>query len=317
MANQAHLDMLLKQSVHAWNNWRKAHSEILPDLSKADLKGKNLFGANFRRVSFERANLEKAVLNEADLSFANLSWANLRGVSLRKANLGGATLKETVLDGTKFHDAYIRATTFTNVNLSVAKGLDEAYHLGPSMLDFGTIHLSKGRIAEAFLHGAGIPDIFIDYIRSQGKAPFDYYSCFLSYASEDQSFVDRLHDDLEAQGVRCWLATVDLNPGDRFPQQIEDAIRHHDKLVLVLSKHSLRSGWVEHEVELARQREHKGKAILYPIRLDNAHLSSRADWVTYIQRKLNIGNFENCESSSYRYQVAFKQLVEDLVKDEL
>lgn len=185
------------------------------------------------------------------------------------------------------------------------------------MLDFGTIHLSKGRIAKAFLHGAGIPDIFIDYIRSQGKAPFDYYSCFLSYASEDQSFVDRFHDDLEAQGVRCWLAPVDLNPGDRFPQQIEDAIHHHDKLILILSKYALRSGWVEHEVKLARQMEHKGKAILYPICLDKAYLSSRADWVTYIQRKLNIGNFQNCESSSYRYQVAFKQLLEGLKKDEL
>ncbi len=46
MANQAHLDMLMKQSVHAWNNWRKAQSGgIPPDLSKADLKGEHLFSS--------------------------------------------------------------------------------------------------------------------------------------------------------------------------------------------------------------------------------------------------------------------------------
>jgi len=315
MANQAHLDVL-SGGVRAWNNWRKAHSEKLPDLRNADLKGKNLCGANFRRANLERANLEGAVLSTADLSFANLSWANLSGVSLRKANLGGATFNETILDGTKFHDTIIRATTFINVNLSVAKGLDKADHLGPSSLDFGTIYHSKGDIAEDFLYGAGIPDIFIDYIRSQGKAPFDYYSCFLSYASEDQSFVERLHGDLEAEGVRCWLAPVDLKPGDRFPQQIEDAIRHHDKLILVLSKNSLQSGWVEHEVNLAREREHKGKDILCPICLDNVYLSSRSDWVTYLQHTRDIGDFKYWEYSNH-YNTAFKLLLEGLEKDDL
>ncbi len=313
MANQAHLD-ILSRGVHAWNNWRKAHSEILPDLRKADLKGKNLYGANFRWVNFEQANLEGAVLSAADLSFTNLSWANLSGVSLKKAILGEVTLKETILDGTKFHECKIRATIFINVNLSLAKGLDRADHLGPSSLDFGTIYLSKGNIAEDFLYGAGIPDIFIDYIRSQGKYPFDYYSCFLSYASEDQSIVERLYDDLEAEGVRCWLAPIDLKPGDRFPQHIEDAIRHFDKLVLVLSKHALQSGWVEHEVNLARQREHEGEDILYPICLDNSYLNSRADWVTYLRNKRHIGNFGNWEYSYY--QTVFKRLLEGLKKDD-
>ena len=35
LANQQHLD-LLKQSVHAWNQWRQEHPDILPDLSGSD-----------------------------------------------------------------------------------------------------------------------------------------------------------------------------------------------------------------------------------------------------------------------------------------
>lgn len=310
MANQQHLREL-ERSVHAWNTWRKAHPEILPDLRNVDLKKMNLSGANFRNVNFERAHLEEANLSTADLSHTNLGRANLSGAILKKVNLGEATFKETALDGTRFHHAYLRGTTFIDVDLSVAEGLDKVHHLGPSTLDLDTIHRSRGNIAEAFLIGAGIPDIFIGYIRSQGRAPFDYYSCFISYASEDQQFVERLHDDLEAEGVRCWLAPVDLKPGDRFPQHIEDAIRHHDKLILVLSRYSIQSGWVEHEVNLAREREREGKTILFPICLDNAYLYSRADWVTYIRSHRHIGYFEY----DYKYETALKRLLECLEKD--
>jgi len=306
---------MLSQGVHAWNKWRKAHSEILPDLRNAVLKEKDFSGANFRRVNFERANLEGAVLSTADLSYTNLSRANLSRATLKKTHLGGATFKETILDGTKFQQAYLQSTTFTNVNLSVAKGLDQVDHLGPSTLDFGTIYLSKGDIEEAFLYGVGIPDIFIDYIRSQGKDPFDYYSCFMSYASEDQPFVEQLHSDLEAEGVRCWLAPIDLNPGDRFPQHIEDAIRHHDKLIVVLSQYSIQSGWVEHEVNLALEKQHSGEIILFPIRLDTAYLSSRADWVTYLRSHCHMGNFEYWQYRRH-YETALKQLLEALEKDE-
>lgn len=312
MANQEHLQ-ILRQGVHHWNKWRQAHPEILPDLRNTNFNEENYSGANFRRVNFERAKLVGAVLSTANLSYTNLSLANLSSANLKKTHLGGATLKETILDGTKFQKAYLRSTTFINVNLSVAKGLDQVYHLGPSMLDFGTIYLSKGAIEEAFLHGVGIPDIFIAYIRSQGKAPFNYYSCFISYASENQPFAERLHNDLETEGVRCWLAQIDLKPGDRFPQHIEDAIRHHDKLIVVLSQYSIRSGWVEHEVQLAKEREHGGEIILFPACLDTTYLSSWADWVTYLRYHSHIGNFENWQNR-YHYETALKKLLDALKK---
>ncbi len=314
MANQVHLK-ILGQGVHAWNTWRRRNSEILPDLRNTDLKEKNFSGANFRKVNFERSNLEGTVLSTADLSYTNLRRTNLSRVLLKKTHLGGAILEETILDGSKFQKAYLRSTKFINVDLSVAEGLDQVHHLGPSTLDFGTIHLSKGDIGEIFLHEVGIPDIFIDYIRSQGKAPFDYYSCFISYASEDQPFVEYLHIDLEAEGVRCWLAPVDLKPGDRFPQHIEDAIRYHDKLIVVLSRYSIQSGWVEHEVKLAQEREHGEKIILFPIRLDTAYLSSRADWVAYLRSHSHIGYFERWQNEYY-YKTALKQLLQALEKGE-
>lgn len=47
MANQEHLD-ILKQGVEIWNQWRKEHSEIRPDLCDADLQSTNLWQADLR-----------------------------------------------------------------------------------------------------------------------------------------------------------------------------------------------------------------------------------------------------------------------------
>ena len=71
MANQEQLD-LLKQGVPVWNQWRKEHPEIAPDLSGIDLYGMNLSGAN----------LSKANLNVADLSGARLGESPVRSASI-------------------------------------------------------------------------------------------------------------------------------------------------------------------------------------------------------------------------------------------
>jgi len=74
-------------------------------------------------------------------------------------------------------------------------------------------------------------------------------------------------------------------------------------------------GWVEHEVNLALEKQHGGKIILFPIRLDTAYLSSRADWVTYLRSHCHIGNFEYWQYRRH-YEIALKQLLEALKKDE-
>jgi uncharacterized protein YjbI with pentapeptide repeats len=54
MANQQHLD-LIKQGSDAWNEWRKQHPEIEPDLSYANLSSANLSGTNLRSADLSYA----------------------------------------------------------------------------------------------------------------------------------------------------------------------------------------------------------------------------------------------------------------------
>jgi hypothetical protein len=96
MANPEHLD-ILKQGVEMWNQWRKDHADILPDLNEADLSGADLSGANLGEADLRVANLSGADLSEAtlcraDLSGADLSGADLEGAMLVKTNFTKATL---------------------------------------------------------------------------------------------------------------------------------------------------------------------------------------------------------------------------------
>ena len=57
--------------------------------------------------------------------------------------------------------------------------------------------------------------------------------------------------------MRCWFAPEDLKIGDEFRQAIDQAIRIYDKLLLVLSEHSVNSRWVQKEVETAFDEENR------------------------------------------------------------
>ena len=96
-------------------------------------------------------------------------------------------------------------TLFADLNLSVATGLEEIKHSGPSTIGIDTIYKSNGKIPEVFLRGAGISDNFITYIGSLVGRAIEFYSCFISYNHKDKQFARGLHDTLQGRGIRCWL----------------------------------------------------------------------------------------------------------------
>jgi hypothetical protein len=96
----------------------------------------------------------------------------------------------------------------------------------------------------------------------------EFNSCFISYATKDQDFADRLHADLRKHGVRCWFAPRDIQAGKKIYEQIDIAIQMHERLLLLLSEASIKSEWVKTEIAKARKREISEKRrILFPLRL--------------------------------------------------
>ena len=100
--------------------------------------------------------------------------------------------------------------------------------------------------------------------------------------------------------------------GDRSRTRIDEVIRIHDKLLLVLSENSIASDWVEKEVETAFERERQRKTtVLFPIRLDEAVMDRQTGWAADIRRTRHIGDFTRWKDHD-TYQEAFDRLLRDL-----
>ena len=351
MANEEHLE-ILKQGVDVWNAWRESNLTVRPDLSRANLIGCELERINFSRTDLDSAQLDNANLIHSDFSDAFLSHTVFRGAILDNASFLNARLPRTHSEGAQFNNAVLmgaslRGANLTNaalrgakfwltdlgqaklanadltnavmgssflgfLDLSVVKGLETVRFTGPLSIGIETIYLSNGQIPEGFLRGAGIPYTFIEYAKSLVGLPFDFYSVFISYSSKDHDFAARLYTDLQNKGVRCWFAPEDLKIGEKFRIGIDESIRIHDKLLLILSKHSVSSDWVEQEVEAALEKEREqGEVVLFPIRLDEAVMEIKTGWPALVKRTRHIGDFARWKEHN-EYQKAFKRLLRDL-----
>ena len=138
-------------------------------------------------------------------------------------------------------------------------------------------------------------------------------ACFISYSAKDQDFAERIHADLQNRGVRCWFAPHDMPIGGKILDEISEAIRSRDKVVLVLSQHSIKSDWVEDEVMTAFAEERKRKQIvLFPIRLDDAVTGTSEAWATKLRDSRNIGDFRRWKDHD-AYQESFERVMRDLM----
>jgi uncharacterized protein YjbI with pentapeptide repeats len=240
----------------------KAVNLTLADLSNSKLVAANLTNANISQALLGNANLEAAALSGADLTSANLSRSILTNADLTVTNLNGANLSNANLSG-----SVVGWTVFADTYLSSTSGLSEVKHVGPSSIGIDTIYESAG-LAENFLRGCGVPENFIAYARSLVGRAIEFYSCFISYSTKDQEFATRVHADLRAAGVRCWFAPHDIQGGRKIHDQIDEAIRLYDRLVLILSEDSMKSEWVKTEIAHARQKEvNEKRQVLFPLSL--------------------------------------------------
>lgn len=328
-------ESLIACGTEVWNRWRGNNRLAEVDLrgidlaganlSLADLDGADLTGAKLGGANLTATILHKAVLKGADLSGTNLSGAIATGADLGGAVLYGVILERTVLDDADVNAALLASTIFAATDLSSVKGLDSVVHIGPSTIGIDTLFLSKGAIPETFLRGAGVPNEFISYAKSLVGSAIEFYSCFISYSTRDEEFAIRLHADLQANGVRCWFAPHNVQGGRKLHEQIDEAIRLHDKLLLVLSPHSMASEWVRTEISKARKRGVRGKRrVLFPIGL--APFDAIRDWENF---DADIGKDSAREIREYfipdftkwkdhdSYQKAFERLLRDLRQGSL
>ena len=76
-------------------------------------------------------------------------------------------------------------------------------------------------------------------------------SVFVSYSSEDRKLVNTIVNMLKEEGIRYWKAPEMIPAGSSYAREIPRAIKECEVFLLILSRTSQKSIWVEKEIDSA------------------------------------------------------------------
>ena len=99
------------------------------------------------------------------------------------------------------------------------------------------------------------------------------HDVFISHSKGDKTSADALCHHLEDEGIRCWIAPRDVEPGSDWTDSISEAIEESKVLLVLFSGESADSRHVKSEVRSAFDR---GKTLV-PVRVSNIQLSGGFD----------------------------------------
>jgi hypothetical protein len=101
---------------------------------------------------------------------------------------------------------------------------------------------------------------------------------FISHSSADRSFAEFLHRHLTSEGLSVFLAPISLVPGQRWPQEILNALATSTWVLFLASRTACASPWVQQELGVALAKQKK----LVPIVWDMPP-SALPGWTGHIQ----------------------------------
>lgn len=300
-------------------------------LSNVDFTNANLTGAILQGARVNKANFSVANLTSTDFSGATLMYCNLSGADLTDADFSGASLLGAVLASCIAERTNVLGTTFGytlfSCDLSTARNLDSAKHLGPSQITVNECLLRfEEYLPERFLKSCGLLDAEIAHFRGQIGKPIRFYTCFICYCTADEEFATRLYNDFQGAGIRCWKWNEDARVGRNLYGEIDDAIRKFDKLVIVVSEASLKSPYVMDEIERALDKErelirrkHNGEYggetdVLFPVRIDDYIFEGWDHERKADVKKKVVADATNWDKDNKKYQRMLEKLIRDLKK---
>jgi len=96
---------------------------------------------------------------------------------------------------------------------------------------------------------------------------------FISHSSKDKQFARKLAETLRKFGHKPWLDEWEIKVGECIPTKIEEGLMDTDYVVLVLTKNSINSNWVDKEWKAKYWEEiHTKDTIILPILLEDCKI---------------------------------------------
>jgi len=96
---------------------------------------------------------------------------------------------------------------------------------------------------------------------------------FVSYSRQDRDFVEKLVDDLKRHGVDVCLDRHELATGGSIVKAISDAIQESSYLIVALSADSVKSKWVQAELDAALMSQlSEGGIVVLPVVIEECEV---------------------------------------------
>lgn len=127
--------------------------------------------------------------------------------------------------------------------------------------------------------------------QAQFKQEHSGAKVFLSHSSVDKAFVRGLAVDLSALGHQPWLDEWEILGGESIPTRIAEGLHEADFVVLVLSKASVQSKWVEQEWQAKHWNEiSEHKVSLIPLLLSDCEIPTLLKPRKYVDFRSDYGD---------------------------
>ncbi|RPJ56134.1 MAG: toll/interleukin-1 receptor domain-containing protein [Dehalococcoidia bacterium] len=95
-------------------------------------------------------------------------------------------------------------------------------------------------------------------------------SVFLSYSSTDKMIARQISNDLMRAGIHVWFDEAEIKIGDSIIDKISHALKSADYIIALLSPSSIKSTWVQKELQYAfSQNIESAKSIIIPVLIGN------------------------------------------------
>ncbi|EUD06977.1 toll/interleukin-1 receptor domain-containing protein [Providencia alcalifaciens] len=99
------------------------------------------------------------------------------------------------------------------------------------------------------------------------------HQIFISHSSKDKPFARMLCLELENNGHKPWLDELDIHIGESIPEKVSQGLQDADFVIVILSKNSVSSKWVEREWQTKYWSEiEKGKIQVLPVLLEDCNI---------------------------------------------
>jgi len=115
------------------------------------------------------------------------------------------------------------------------------------------------------------------------------HSVFISHSMNDVKKADKVCFFLESNGVNCWRAPRNINPGSSYPVQILEAIRNCHIFLLLASENTNLSEHVSSEIE----RAFEYKKLIIPFMLQDIKFSD--EQLYFLARRQRIEAYNDIE----------------------